>query len=95
MSWPMARSRDAGHEVLDDLEVDVRLEQRQADLAHRGVDVGLADAAAAGQVGERRPQAVTERIEHAEAVGSCVDRPGRRRSRPGVRGFWRHRGFAV
>ena len=45
---------DAGHEVLDDLEVDVRLEQGEPDLAHRGVDVGLADAAAAGQVGEGR-----------------------------------------
>ena len=43
---------DAGDEVLDDLEVDVGLEQRKPDLAHRGVDVGLADAAAAGQVGE-------------------------------------------
>ena len=33
---------DAGDEVLDDLEVDVGLEQAQADLAHRGVDVRLA-----------------------------------------------------
>ena len=47
---------DPCDEVLDDLEVDVRLEQRQADLAHRGVDVGLADPAAAGQVAERLAQ---------------------------------------
>ena len=41
-----------GDEVLDDLEVDVRLEQREADLAHGGVDVGLGDPAAAGQAAE-------------------------------------------
>ena len=40
---------DARDEVLDDLEVDVGLEQREADLAHGGIDVGLADPAAAGQ----------------------------------------------
>ena len=48
---PLADPRD---EVLDDLEVDVGLEQRQPDLAHRGVDVGLADPAAAGQRAEGR-----------------------------------------
>ena len=53
-SWPMALLADPGDEVLDDLEVDVRLEQGQADLAHGGVDVGLADPAAAGQAAEGR-----------------------------------------
>ena len=42
----------AGDEVLDDLEVDVGLEQGEADLAHRGVDVGLGHAAATGQPGK-------------------------------------------
>ena len=43
---------DARHEVLDDLVVDVGLEQGEANLAHRGIDVGLGDAAAAGQAAE-------------------------------------------
>ena len=43
---PLADARD---EVLDDLEVDVRLEERETDLAHGGIDVGFADPAAAGQ----------------------------------------------
>ena len=30
-----------GDELLDDLEVDVRLEQRHADVAHRRIDVGF------------------------------------------------------
>ena len=38
---------DRGGELLDDLEVDVGLEQRQADLAHRGVDVLLGQRAVA------------------------------------------------
>ena len=49
---------DARHEVLDDAEVDVRLEQRQPDLAHCGVDVGFGDTAAAGQLAERIAQSV-------------------------------------
>ena len=55
---------DPGDEVLDDLEVDVGLEEREPDLAHGGVDVGLADAAAAGQGAERLAQAVGEGVEH-------------------------------
>ena len=45
---------DTCHEVLDDLEVHVGFEQGEPDLAHRGLDVGLADPAAAGQVAEGR-----------------------------------------
>ena len=55
---------DARYEVLDDLEVDVRLEQGEPDLAHGGVDVGLADPAAAGQVAERRSKSLAEGVEH-------------------------------
>ena len=36
-------------EVSDHVERDVGLEQRAAHLAHRGVDIGLAQRAAAGQ----------------------------------------------
>ena len=45
-------------ERLDDLEVDVGLEQREPDLAHRLVDVGLGELAAVADVGERRLEAV-------------------------------------
>ena len=44
---------DAGDEVLHDREVDVRLEQRQPDLAHRLVDVVLGQPAAALEAVER------------------------------------------
>ena len=42
-----------GRELLDDLEVDVRLEQREAHLAHRLVDVVLGQLAARADVAER------------------------------------------
>ena len=45
-------------EGFDDLEVDVGLEQREADLAHRRIDVGLAQLAPRADVGERRLEAV-------------------------------------
>ena len=51
-------------EALDDLEVDVGLEQRQADLAHRRGDVGLGQRAATADVGERGLELVGERVEH-------------------------------
>ena len=90
----MARSRTRADEVLDDLVVDVRLEQGEADLAHGGVDVGLGDAAAAGQAGEGLAQAVTERVEHeGGGLPESVGRPDVVIDRL-VRGFWRHRGGA-
>ncbi len=41
-----------GDEALDDLEVDVRLEQREADLAHRARDRLLVERAAPAKVAE-------------------------------------------
>ena len=55
---------DPADEVLHDPEIDVRLEERQAHVAHGRVDVGLADPAPAGQVVEGRPQALAEGVEH-------------------------------
>ena len=55
---------DARDEVPDDLEVDVGLEQREPDLAHGGIDVGLADAAAAGQRAKGLTQSLAEGVEH-------------------------------
>ena len=57
-----------GHEVLDDAEVDVGLEQREADLAHGARDVVLGQAPAAAQVAERRGQPVGEGVEHVVQV---------------------------
>src|SRR5262249_52168663 len=65
---PLAHARD---EVLDDLEVDVGLEEGEADLAHRGVDVGLGHATAAGQPGEGLAEAIAEAVEHAETGILC------------------------
>ena len=45
-------------EPFDDFEVDVRLEQGEADLAHRRVDVPLIQRAAGADVGEGRLQAL-------------------------------------
>ena len=75
---------DAGDEVLDDLEVDVGLEQGEADLAHGGIDVGLADPAAAGQVAERLAQPLAEGVEHGPGTDSVkvVDRFAARVGRP-------------
>ncbi len=55
---------DPADEVLDHLEVDVGLEEAQPDLAHGGVDVGLADAASTGQVREGLAQPFAEVVEH-------------------------------
>ena len=55
---------DPAHDVLDDLEVDVRLEQGQPDLARGGIDVRLADPAAAGERGKRLAQPIAEVVEH-------------------------------
>ncbi len=55
---------DLGGELLDDLEVDVRLEQGQADLAHRRVDVLLAQRAVLAQVAERGLELLGEGVEH-------------------------------
>ena len=52
---PLAHARD---ELLDDLEVDVRLEQREADLAHGAGDRVLVELAAAADVVQRRLEPV-------------------------------------
>ena len=61
---PGAALAEVGRELLDHLEVDVGLEQRQPDLAHRQIDVALGERAAVAHLGERALQLVCERIEH-------------------------------
>ena len=55
---------DIGGEALDDLEVDVRLEQCQSDLAHRLLDVALGQSAPLTHIAQRRLQLLGQRVEH-------------------------------
>ena len=73
-------------ELLDDLEVDVRLEQGEADLAHRAVDVGLGQLAARANAGERLLQAIGELVEHECVQLTRRGRPTRRAARRRTRG---------
>jgi hypothetical protein len=57
-----------GDEVLDHLEIDVRLEQREADLAHRLRDRLLVEAALAAEVAEGVLEFVGEGVEHGRTV---------------------------
>ena len=57
-----------GGEVPRDLEVDVGLEEREADLAHRLGDGLLVEAAAPAEAAERSLQLVGERVEHGRTV---------------------------
>ena len=50
----------AGNEFLRDLKIDVRLQQSQADMAQRGVDVRFADRAVAAQLFENVLQLIAE-----------------------------------
>ncbi len=62
---PLAHLR---HEALDDVEVDVRLEQRETHLAHGARDRLLVEDAAPAQVAERMLKLVGKRVEHGESV---------------------------
>ena len=55
---------NGGDEVLDDPEVDVRLEQRPANLSHRVVDICLGQATFAREPAERFCQSIGEGIKH-------------------------------
>ena len=54
----------AHEELLDDLEVDVGLEQREADLAQRLVEILLGEDPAVAQARENALELVGERVEH-------------------------------
>ena len=59
---------DGGREVASDVEVDVRLEQRQPDLAHGLRDGLFVEAPATAETAESRLELVGERVEHGRTV---------------------------
>ena len=59
---------DRVREVARDLEIDVRLEQREADLTHRLRDRLLVEAPAATEPAEGGLQLVGEGVEHGPEV---------------------------
>ena len=63
----------SGDEVLDDAEVDVRLEQRQAHLAQGGIDVRLGNAAAATQAAEDAAQSFGKIVKHGNQEFTRAD----------------------
>ena len=78
----LARRADAHalEELLDDLEVDVGLEQREPDVAQGGVHVRLGEGAVAAQAAEDALELFAERIEHdlvdlKKAAGVAADTP--------------------
>ena len=83
---------DAGDEVLDDLEVDVGLEQREPNLAHRLVDIFFVQPLGAAEVTQGRLEPVGEGVEHGREVYGrppaalslrrerCVGQAGRQRN---------------
>ena len=56
-------------ERLDDLEVDVRFEQRHPDLAERGLDGRFRQPGFAAKGAENALEAVAERFEHGRRTG--------------------------
>ena len=66
---------DPREELLDDLEVDVRLEQREADLAQSLLEVLLGEHAAPAEAAEDPLELVGERVEHEPRIVGAATRP--------------------
>src|SRR3954467_10193261 len=64
-------------ELLDDLEVDVGLEQREADLAHGLVDVVLGQRPVGADVGEGLLELLGQGVEHGPPVYGAAGAPPR------------------
>jgi hypothetical protein len=79
---------DAGDEVAHDLEVDVGLEQREPDLAHRTRDRFLVEPALLAEVAERSGELLGEGVEHGPP--SVLSPPRRPAAKPrGLAPGWR------
>ena len=63
-SWPSALVRTPLGEVLDHLEMHVGLEQRQAHVAHRVLDVALGDLADTAQLTDGLIEFFAQGVEH-------------------------------
>ena len=66
-----------GDEFLDDLEVDIGLEQRQADFAHGGVDILFGQLALAAQAAEDVLKSLRKSFEHGvpptiSSISTCA-----------------------
>ena len=70
---PLLDPRD---EAADHRQRDVRLQQRDADLARGGVDVGVGEPPLAAQAGERVAEALGEGVEHPSKPTGATRRPG-------------------
>src|SRR3954470_2435394 len=82
---PEAALLDGRGELLDDLEVDVGLEQRETDLAHGLVDVVLGQRPVGADVGERLLELLGKGVEHwIASVRRGVRQNGARRRVPSV-----------
>ena len=84
-SAPRARSLTASMKARTDGQRDVGLEQRDADLARGGVDVGVGQPALAAQAGEDLVQAVGEGLEHSTSSAESRARDDPRHLTPGYR----------
>jgi hypothetical protein len=63
---PQRALAHASHELLDNLEVDIRLEQRETNLAQGDVEVGLGDLGLASQTGSDRLETRGQGFEHQD-----------------------------
>ncbi|CAB4850976.1 unannotated protein [freshwater metagenome] len=63
---------DPRGEIAHDGESNIGLEQRRADIAHGGVDIGLGQASLATQVLERGGESIRQRGEQRRPVGRGV-----------------------
>ena len=91
---PPERAQDVGAQApllhrrgerLDDLEVDVGLQQREADLAHGGIDVGLGQRAALPDIRQRALELLGKGVEHgSDSVAGLGGRAAGYAARPGT-----------
>ena len=64
-SWPSARLLDAFDKFLGDFKMNIRVQQRIADLARRLFDVASGDSSLPGQIFKYLLKLVRKIIEHA------------------------------
>src|ERR1019366_4553762 len=82
---------DAGEERLDDAELHVGLEQREAHLAQRGLDVLLGQLGEAGEAISGGFEAFGERVEHGLGVRLSTGRASKRPPTSATRAACRER----